>query len=344
MACLDDLFHAIAADQSGPRPSGIGRLFSRSKKGTTLRPKGLYLYGGVGRGKTLLMDMFADVAKPLSSQRFHFHDFMVHAQNLIQGARQAGKSDPIDSAADRLIAAGPVICFDEMEVRDIADAMIIRRLFLALWDRGMILVTTSNRPPDQLYLDGLHRDRFLPFIDDVNTRLNVHEIGAGQDWRKAFLQSVSGWHLQSGSQTETVHQTLTEIFNHLGGDSDITAETMCFAGRSLRFDRVAGGVVDASFDSLCRQPLGVRDYLAMADRFSGLILRDIPVLDDALQNEARRFMWLVDALYDRGRFMIASAQAQVDDLYRGERWAFEFDRTCSRLQEMARLRGINFDR
>ena len=138
MARLDDLFHAISAYQGGARPSGLGRLFSRSKNKTAERPKGLYLYGGVGRGKTLLMDMFADVAKPLSSQRFHFHDFMVQAQNAIQHARQAGKSDPIDSAADQLIAAGPVICFDEMEVRDIADAMIIRRLFLALWDRGMI--------------------------------------------------------------------------------------------------------------------------------------------------------------------------------------------------------------
>ena len=175
-----------------------------------------------------------------------------------------------------------------MEVRDIADAMIIRRLFLALWDRGMILVTTSNRPPDQLYLDGLHRDRFLPFIDDLNTRLDVHEIGSGQDWRKAFLQSVSGWHLQLGPQNEAVHQTLTEIFNHLGGDAEITAETMCFAGRSLRFDRVAGGVVDTSFDSLAAS-LGCVTSGDGGQVF-WLILRDIPVLDDVLQNEARRFM------------------------------------------------------
>ena len=344
MVRLDHLFHAIAAHQTPVGVSGLGRLFSRSKKTSASPPKGLYLYGGVGRGKTLLMDMFAEVAKPLSSQRFHFHDFMVQAQNAIQSARQAGRSDPIDSAADQLIAAGPVICFDEMEVRDIADAMIIRRLFLALWDKGMILVTTSNRPPELLYLDGLHRDRFLPFIDDLNTRLNVHEIGSGQDWRSAFLQSVSGWHLQTGPHDEAVYQALTEIFDALAGGAEVTAETMHFAGRSLQFDRVAGGVVDTSFDSLCRQPLGVRDYLAMADRFSGLILRDIPVLDDVLQNEARRFMWLVDALYDRGRFMIASAEAQVDELYRGDRWAFEFDRTCSRLQEMARLRGISFER
>jgi len=340
---LDNLFHAIAACQVQPRPSGLGRLFSRSKQSPASRPKGLYLYGGVGRGKTLLMDMFADVSKSLNSQRFHFHDFMVQAQNAIQAARQAGKPDPIDSAADRLVAAGHIICFDEMEVRDIADAMIIRRLFLALWDRGMILVTTSNRPPDQLYLNGLHRDRFLPFIDDLNSRLNVQQIASGQDWRKAFLQSVSGWHLQSSPQDETTHQALTEIFMSLAGEAEITAESMSFAGRSLQFDRVAGDVVDTSFDCLCRQPLGVRDYLAISDRFSGLILRDIPVLDDALQNEARRFMWLVDALYDRGRFMIASAQAEVDDLYHGDRWAFEFDRTYSRLQEMARLRGINFD-
>ena len=342
MTRLDALFRAITDAQATSRRSGFGRLLSRSKK-TAPPPQGLYLYGGVGRGKTMLMDIFAETAKPLHSQRFHFHDFMVQAQNAIQAARAAGQSDPINSAADQLIAAGPVICFDEMEVRDIADAMIIRRLFLALWDRGMILVTTSNRPPDLLYLDGLHRDRFLPFIEDLNSRLHVHEIGSGADWRKSFLQSVSGWHVQDGAQDHAVAQTLDDIFAHLGGEAEVSAETMFFAGRSLQFDRVAGGVVDTSFDSLCGQPLGVRDYLAMADRFSGLILRDIPVLDDALQNEARRFMWLVDALYDRGRFMIASAAVHVDGLYRGDRWAFEFDRTCSRLQEMARLRGINFE-
>ena len=344
MVHLDHLFHALAARQNQPRQTGFGRFFSRSKTPAASPPKGLYLYGGVGRGKTLLMDIFADVSKGLHSQRFHFHDFMVQAQNAIQAARQAGKSDPIDHAADQLISAGSVICFDEMEVRDIADAMIIRRLFLSLWDKGMVLVTTSNRRPDQLYLNGLHRERFLPFIDDLNIRLNVHHIASGQDWRKAFLQSVSGWHLQPCPQDQKIHHALNEIFRQLSGNTAITAETMNFAGRSLRFDRVAGDVVDTDFDSLCSQPLGVRDYLAMADRFSGLILRDIPVLDDTLQNEARRFMWLVDALYDRGRFMIASAQVQVGELYRGERWAFEFDRTCSRLQEMARFRGINFDR
>jgi len=342
MGHLDALFHKLAAMSAPPRSGGLSRFFRRSAKAVA-PPKGLYLHGGVGRGKTLLMDIFAEAAAPMNSQRFHFHDFMVNAQNAVQAARQAGKTAPIESAADQLIAAGRIICFDEMEIRDIADAMIIRRLFLALWDRGMILVTTSNRPPDLLYLDGLHRDRFLPFIDDLNDKLNVHEIASGQDWRKAFLQSVSGWHLQPGPQDKTVQHALDQIFSTLGGTAEVTAETMSFAGRSLCFDRVAGDVVDTGFDRLCGQPLGVRDYLAVADRFSGLVLRDIPVLDDARQNEARRFMWLVDALYDRGRFMIASAEAQVDELYHGDRWAFEFDRTCSRLQEMARLRGMNFE-
>lgn len=350
---LDHLFHALATGDQMSRPNGFGQLFSKLRKPASSSPKGLYLFGGVGRGKTMLMDIFAEATtklateKPSSahirSQRCHFHDFMVSAQNAIQNARQTGCDDPIETAADKLIAAGPVICFDEMEIRDIADAMIIRRLFQALWDRGMVLITTSNRPPDMLYLDGLHRDRFLPFIDDLKTKLDVHEIGSGQDWRKAFLQSVSGWHIQSGPDDKTAQHALDQIFGTLGGDAGVTTEVMRFAGRELRFDKVAGDVVDTCFSSLCDQPLGVRDYLAVADRFSGLILRDIPILDDARQNEARRFMWLIDALYDRGRFMLASADAQVETLYRGDRWAFEFDRTVSRLQEMARLRGLRFE-
>jgi len=194
-----------------------------------------------------------------------------------------------------------------------------------------------------LYLDGLHRDRFLPFISDLSTRLHIHKIASGQDWRKILLASVSNWHLQPAAGDAGVGAELDQIFTTLGGGAEISCETMVFSGRSLFFERVAGDVVDISFACLCGQSLGVRDYLAVADRFSGLILRDIPVLDDTYQNEARRLMWLVDALYDRGRFMIASAVEQVDRLYQGDRWAFEFDRTCSRLQEMARLRGMQIN-
>ena len=339
---LENLFESLQPAQHSRGFGPIRHLFGVSKQAKNT-VKGLYLFGGVGRGKTMLMDMFAKAAKSLNSQRFHFHDFMVKAQNEVQSARQAEHADPISRAADKLMAGAQIICFDEMEVRDIADAMIIRRLFLAMWDRGMVLVTTSNRPPDLLYLDGLHRDRFLPFIDDLNMRLNIYEIASGQDWRKVFLASVSGWHLQPAASDASVGAELDQIFSMLGGGSEISCETMIFSGRSLSFERVAGDVVDVSFHRLCGQPLGVRDYLAVADRFSGLVLRDIPILDDTSQNEARRLMWLVDALYDRGRFMIASAAAQVDRLYQGDRWGFEFERTCSRLQEMAQLRGMQIN-
>ena len=340
---LENLFDALQLAHNSSRTGLIHRLFGFSKP-TENSIKGLYLYGGVGRGKTMLMDMFADATRQLHSQRFHFHDFMVNAQNEVQAARHAGYADPINRAACELMAGGQIICFDEMEVRDIADAMIISRLFLAMWDRGMVLVTTSNRPPDLLYLDGLHRDRFLPFISDLSTRLHIHKIASGQDWRKILLASVSNWHLQPAAGDAGVGAELDQIFTTLGGGAEISCETMVFSGRSLFFERVAGDVVDISFACLCGQSLGVRDYLAVADRFSGLILRDIPVLDDTYQNEARRLMWLVDALYDRGRFMIASAVEQVDRLYQGDRWAFEFDRTCSRLQEMARLRGMQVNK
>ena len=340
---LEYLFESVQSAQDDGSSGLISRFFGVGKPAKNTL-KGLYLYGGVGRGKTMLMDMFAEATEPLDSQRFHFHDFMVKAQIEVEAARQAGQADPINSAADGLMAGGQIVCFDEMEVRDIADAMIIRRLFLAMWDRGMVLVTTSNRPPDLLYLDGLHRDRFIPFIADLNTKLQIYEIASGQDWRKMFLASVTGWHLQPAPSDLAVGAELDQIFSTLGGGAEISCETMVFSGRSLSFDCVAGDVVDVSFSRLCGQPLGVRDYLAVADRFSGLVLRDVPVLDDTSQNEARRFMWLVDALYDRGRFMIASAAEQVDRLYQGSRWAFEFDRTCSRLQEMARVRGMQINR
>ena len=224
---LENLFDALQPDQHSRCSRSIRNLlgFGKSAKNTV---KGLYIYGGVGRGKTMLMDIFAGATQPLHSQRFHFHDFMVSAQNEVEAARHAGHPDPINRAADKLMAGGQIICFDEMEVRDIADAMIIRRLFLAMWDEGMILVATSNRPPDMLYLDGLHRDRFLPFISDLNTRLGIYEISSGQDWRKMFLASVSGWHLQSAAGDPAVNAELDQIFSTLGGGEKQAARPWCF--------------------------------------------------------------------------------------------------------------------
>ena len=348
---LTTLFETLQKTQTLYKPDGasvskgfVSRLFGSKKNGAGQTPKGIYLYGGVGRGKTMLMDLFARSIPPENLQRFHFHDFMVAAQDAIQHARMQAANDPIDAAADALMALGHIICFDEMEVRDIADAMIIKRLFDALWARGMILVTTSNRAPDDLYLNGLHRDRFLPFITALKRHMFIHHIGEGMDWRSRVLQTTSSWHVMSARASDAEKQALNtqldSLFLRLSDNQAASSEVIMVAGRSVHFNKVAGDLADVHFDDLCRTPLGARDYLVLADRFAGLMMRDIPVMGDAEQNEARRFMWLVDALYDRGRFIITSAAAQQDRIYTGSQWAFEFERTRSRLQEMAQLRGM----
>ncbi len=345
LAALQGLFENIQGQGvlSAGSAGFARRLFSR-RPISDITPQGLYLYGGVGRGKTMLMDLFAASVNPGLIQRVHFHDFMVAAQDAVQRARLKGAADPMNEAADQLIAKGPVICFDEMEVRDIADAMIIKRLFDQLWARGMVLVTTSNRAPDDLYMNGLHRDRFLPFIDALKAHNQIHHIAEGADWRAAVLQSISSWHVKPPhSQPDAcrdLDRHLDNAFGRLSDQQPAAPQTIMVAGRALRLEKVAGDLVDTDFDSLCRQPLAARDYLVLADKFAGLLMRDIPVMAESEQNEARRFMWLVDAFYDRGRFLIASAQAPPAQIYTGSQWEFEFQRTCSRLQEMAHYRGM----
>jgi len=198
----------------------------------------------------------------------------------------------------------------------------------------MVLVATSNRHPRSLYLNGLHRDRFVPFIDRLEAVNSVHKIDDGMDWRQQALDGISTWH---HSSDKNIDRHLDDIFATVAGHKEQHAEQIIVAGRRLNFDRISGDIADCSFEQLCAQPLAAADYLAIADRFAGIILRNIPLLDDQLQNEARRFMWLVDALYDRGRFLIASAAAPIDQLYTGQQWGFEFSRTSSRLTQMSHL-------
>ena len=302
--------------------------------------QGLYIHGGVGRGKTMLMDMFHDslvTAVPsLTPFRLHFHDFMVLAQDQVHAAREAGAADPIATAADALAASGQVMCFDEMEVRDIADAMILARLFTALFDRGVTLVATSNRHADELYKNGLHRDRFLPFIALLKTRCDIIEIAAGQDWRSRMLARLPAWYTPDDAAAAAA---LDNAFASLAGEVSVGADIVRVAGREIAFEKVAGDVARTDFAALCEAPLAARDYLAIAGRFAGLVLAHVPRLTDSNEPAARRFMWLVDALYDRQRFLIASAQDEIDKLYDGHQFAFEFDRTRSRLGEMTRHAG-----
>ena len=301
---------------------------------------GLYIHGGVGRGKTMLMDMFHDAlvtAVPsLTPFRLHFHDFMVMAQDQVHATREAGTAEPIAAAADALARRGQVMCFDEMEVRDIADAMILARLFTALFDRGVTLVATSNRHADDLYRNGLHRDRFLPFIALLKTRCDIIEIAAGQDWRSRMLTQLPAWYTPDDAAAVAA---LDRVFASLAGPVPVSADIVRVAGREIAFEKVAGDVARTDFAALCEAPLAARDYLAIAGRFAGLVLAHVPRLSDKNEPAARRFMWLVDALYDRQRFLIASAADHIDGLYDGHQFEFEFDRTRSRLGEMTRRAG-----
>jgi cell division protein ZapE len=261
----------------------------------------------------------------------HFHDFMVLAQDSIHAARQAGDDDPIEAVAKLLAARGQVLCFDEMEVRDIADAMILARLFSTLLNSGITVLATSNRHADDLYKNGLHRDRFLPFIELLKSRCEMFELAAGIDWRGSVLASMPTWYQPLNAANQ---QCLEAAFQQLAGDTAMTSETIRVAGRDIIIDKVAVDIGYASFASLCDVPLAARDYLAIAGRFAGLVLADIPQFTESNEHLARRFMWLIDALYDRGRFLVASAVTDIETLYAGHQWQFEFDRTASRLGEM----------
>ena len=348
-AKLDFLLDGLYAAKKSCRylPAIVESFLGRLGLWKAASVKGFYIYGGVGRGKTMLMDMFHESVNAFDLSRtglpviwrLHFHDFMVLAQDIIHEARKDGAEDPIESAAANLAGRGMVICFDEMEVRDIADAMILARLFSGMLERGTIVVVTSNRHANELYKGGLHRDRFLPFIELLNARCEMCKLDDGIDWRSVVLASLPAWHTPPAAG----YKHLEAAFQQLAGDIKIVAETIRVAGRDIIVEKTAGDIGFASFSSLCDVPLGARDYLAIAGRFAGIVLMDIPQFTDVNEHLARRFMWLIDALYDRGRFLIASAETDIANLYQGHQWQFEFDRTASRLGEMVQRGKLKND-
>lgn len=316
----------VISDCAAIRP----RLFSFRKKP---QPKGLYIWGGVGRGKTMMMDlaMVEMKARGIAARRFHFHEFMARVHDRVVQPDLVRHADPARQVAAAIADGAQVLCFDEMEVRDIADAMIVARVMEGFMEPGGVLIATSNRHPDDLYENGLHRERFLPFIALLKDALTLHEVVSPNDWRQRQFEEMRLWFQGPDDATLAAMQA---AFIRLTSGIAAVPEILTVAGRKIDLPKVAGSVVFADFDDLCAQPLAARDYLALADRATGLLLHGIPQMGDNLQNEARRFMWLIDALYDRQRFLVGSSLVAMADLYQGRQWAAEFPRTLSRLQEM----------
>jgi cell division protein ZapE len=294
---------------------------------------GLYLVGEVGRGKSMLMDMFFETAEVPRRRRIHFHAFMqeVHQRIFAWKRANANGSDPIPPLADLIAEEAILLCFDEFQINDIADAMILGRLFEALFDRGVIVVATSNTIPDDLFRGQPGRDAFLPFIAILKQHLDVLVLDAAQDYRRARPDTEDTWHVPLGSQSRAA---LDAAFAHLSQNGRVSPETLHVMGRSLPVPMAANGVARFSFDDLCGRNLGAGDYLAIATHFHAVVLDDVPVLTPDNHNEARRFINLIDHLYEHRVKLVASAAAMPDELYAEGDGARAFERTASRLMEM----------
>ncbi len=320
-------------DYNPSQPKRVGRgLFGWGRETIVQEPvPGLYLYGGVGRGKSMLMDLFHESATIEPRRRVHFHSFMQEMHEQINAARKSGKGDdPVKVVAENVAKSATLLCFDEMQITDITDAMLVGRLFEQLFERGVVVVTTSNRHPDDLYKDGLNRHLFLPFIEIIKKRLDIHKLESPVDHRLARARGEQVYFTPLDAEAEKAIDAAWE--KHASGPGEpLEIEVH---GRAFTVPRFVRGVARMSFDELCGQPLGAADYLALARKARVLILEGIPALSRANNNEAKRFVTLVDALYEAGILFICSAAAEPDRLYTDGAGAFEFQRTVSRLEEM----------
>lgn len=318
-------FERIRAALAQPVKRG---LFRKAPK----PPKGLYLWGGVGRGKSMLMDLFVDVLQEqdIAVRRVHFHAFMQDIHRAMHKARQDGAKDTLEPVARDVAKGLQCLAFDEMQITDITDAMVVGRLFEFLFAAGVVVVTTSNRVPDDLYKDGLNRQLFLPFIDQIKDHLEVRELASPRDYRQDRLSGVQVFFTpaddRARDQIDQVWQQLT--------DGQGAPLTLIVNKREVAIPAFHNGVARAKFYDLCGRALGPADYLALADAARVLLLEDIPRLSRNNFNEAKRFVTLIDALYEAKVKLIASAAAEPEMLYIEGSGAFEFERTASRLREM----------
>jgi cell division protein ZapE len=336
---LQGLWARLRGYDPPPKPAQSNGLLARLWRRKPVeganeeRPNGLYLVGEVGRGKSMLMDLFFAAAQVTRKRRIHFHQFMQEAHGRVHAWKRANPdgADPIPPLADRIAAEAALLCFDEFQVNDIADAMILERLFRALFEAGTVVVATSNRPPDRLYEHGLQRDRFLPFIELLDERLDRLELDSGRDYRLARLAGKRVYHTPLGPAAE---RALAVHFADLTDGASAESEVLPVLGRELAVPRCAADVAWFRFEELCSRPLAAADYLAIAEHYAAVLVEGIPRLDPRRRNEARRFHILIDALYEARTLLIASAEVPPDQIYTAGDGAWEFQRTVSRLHEM----------
>lgn len=318
---LDRLWHAL---QSAPRPGLLDRL----RRSSSPRVEGLYLWGGVGRGKTWLMDLFLATLKQHRATRAHFHRFMARVHEGLH--RYGSERDPLNLIASEWAKDCDVLCFDEFFVSDIADAMILGGLLEALLNEGIVLVATSNVQPDDLYRDGLQRARFLPAIDRIKRHCQVLELGGNRDHRLRILERTGVFQAMADPDSR---QRMEQRFERFSGGEDL-GRRFKVNGRNFLARRRGLGVVWFDFTELCRKARGSIDYIEIARGFNTVLVSDVPRMDDSAVDAARRFIALVDEFYDRNVKLVLSAEDQPRNLYQGQRLQFEFQRTWSRLEEM----------
>ena len=321
-------------EDSAAKQGFLARLLGKKEP----QPRGVYLWGGVGRGKSMLMDLFHETLQISQKRRVHFHAFMLEVHARLREIRLAEQGDPIPPLAAQLAENLRVLAFDEMVVNNSADAMIMSRLFRALIvDRGVSIVTTSNRAPSDLYKDGLNREHFLPFIALIESRLDVVELNGPTDYRLDRLGGMPTWYVPNGAEaTAQVREAFFRLTDYAPEDAANvpSAEIEVGSGRTLFVPKALKGVAVFSFKRLCREPKGAADFLAIARAYHTVIVVGIPIMGPEERNEAARFVTLIDTLYEHNVKLLATADAQPTGLYPDGDGSFEFERTVSRLEEM----------
>lgn len=327
---LNDLQHDLEANRGGG-------IFGRFRAKKVAPARGVYIWGGVGRGKSMLMDLFHNSLKIQEKRRVHFHAFMLEVHALLREERKKESGDPIPPVASTIAQGLRCLAFDEMVVNNSADAMIMSRLFRALMiDEGVTIVTTSNRAPSQLYNNGLNREHFLPFIALIEQELDVLSLNGPIDYRLDRLRGIDAWHTPLGeAATAQVREAFYRLTDYPPEDArHVPASELKVSGRTILVPKSLKGVAVFSFKRLCGQPLGAADYLAIAQSYHTIIIVGVPQMGPDDRNEAARFVTLIDALYENKVKLFITAQTTPENLYQAGDGSFEFERTVSRLQEM----------